>query len=347
MDHCPAELLHRIALFACTDGGRTGCSLSLVSRYFRDVTQLVRYQSVALTGEDGIKCFANITASLDARANVYHLFIGVYSDSADEDDDAFEHKTSVIEILRKVARTLITLFVHIPSWSFQLPCVFPMLEDLTIPYFCEGFSKDENPEPSLPRLLRLHVTSYDSPGRLLRPIWVRLATSAPTLEQLRISGFKRDGNLENFIRAIFDVPRPEPPMVNGQQINMLLPIATAYPPGSRGAILAGRAKAGLPRLKRIYLQPGVYEPHPSNRCGTDGLGHYTMIVALSILAGQTEKGQGNGVVRCFPRAKQAYGSEDAWEHWLDVIHGGNGAWGEWALSEYVSEGEISDEEEKE
>ena len=49
METLPFELLENIAAFACTDGGRTGCSLSLVSKRFREVARGTRFASVALT----------------------------------------------------------------------------------------------------------------------------------------------------------------------------------------------------------------------------------------------------------------------------------------------------------
>ncbi|TBU63281.1 hypothetical protein BD310DRAFT_809396, partial [Dichomitus squalens] len=44
--HLPLELLENIFSYACTDGGHTGRSLSLVSRYFLDVVRPIRYGSV-------------------------------------------------------------------------------------------------------------------------------------------------------------------------------------------------------------------------------------------------------------------------------------------------------------
>ncbi len=48
METLPCELLEKIFEFSCTDGGRTGCSLSLVSKRFRDVSSGMRFDTVAL-----------------------------------------------------------------------------------------------------------------------------------------------------------------------------------------------------------------------------------------------------------------------------------------------------------
>ena len=48
LHNLPTELLEHIFLFACIDGGRTGCALSLVSRRIRAASRRARFHSVAL-----------------------------------------------------------------------------------------------------------------------------------------------------------------------------------------------------------------------------------------------------------------------------------------------------------
>ncbi|KAI0081535.1 hypothetical protein K474DRAFT_1587422, partial [Panus rudis PR-1116 ss-1] len=64
MEHqCPAEIWTKIFSFACTDGGYTGCSLSRVSRYFRDASLPVKLQTVSLHGERSACLFLNMLRS--------------------------------------------------------------------------------------------------------------------------------------------------------------------------------------------------------------------------------------------------------------------------------------------
>lgn len=49
MEHLALELLEHISTLACTDGGRTGCALSLVSTHIRAASRTARFYSVALT----------------------------------------------------------------------------------------------------------------------------------------------------------------------------------------------------------------------------------------------------------------------------------------------------------
>ena len=48
LGYLPFGLLHIIFLEACTDGGRTGCSLSLVSKDIRRLSRASRFHSVSL-----------------------------------------------------------------------------------------------------------------------------------------------------------------------------------------------------------------------------------------------------------------------------------------------------------
>jgi hypothetical protein len=61
----PPEIWDAIVKLACTDGGKTGCALSLVSRYIRDVSHSSRLQSIAL---DGLEAMQDIVFELDRRA---------------------------------------------------------------------------------------------------------------------------------------------------------------------------------------------------------------------------------------------------------------------------------------
>ena len=51
MDRLPLETLHQIFELACTDGGYTGCSLALTSKFIREAAQYTRLYSVVLVAE--------------------------------------------------------------------------------------------------------------------------------------------------------------------------------------------------------------------------------------------------------------------------------------------------------
>ncbi|KAJ7252496.1 hypothetical protein C8J57DRAFT_1187556 [Mycena rebaudengoi] len=58
MNQAPPEICAHIFSFACTDSGYTGRSLSLVSKYFHEVSKPAKLQSIALYGRAQILAFA-------------------------------------------------------------------------------------------------------------------------------------------------------------------------------------------------------------------------------------------------------------------------------------------------
>jgi hypothetical protein len=60
LDQLPPEIMDQIFEGACTDGGKTGCALSRVSRNIRDASAPMRYYSVALRGARQIQAFSSL-----------------------------------------------------------------------------------------------------------------------------------------------------------------------------------------------------------------------------------------------------------------------------------------------
>ena len=90
MDHFPPEIWEQIFIFACTDSGRTGRYLSIVSRYFRNVSRSYQYQSVSLTRSKHIPSFRRTLfhAPLEAR-RIRYLYVccpNVFLDVSDDED---------------------------------------------------------------------------------------------------------------------------------------------------------------------------------------------------------------------------------------------------------------------
>ncbi|KZP07164.1 hypothetical protein FIBSPDRAFT_690359, partial [Athelia psychrophila] len=72
----PTELWRHIFAFACTDGGQTGCALSLVSRYIHECSKPFKLRSVALHGVPQIYAFSALLSDAPVSLNhVQHLFI--------------------------------------------------------------------------------------------------------------------------------------------------------------------------------------------------------------------------------------------------------------------------------
>jgi WD40 repeat protein len=76
MDHWPAEIWQRIFVLACIDGGRTGRSLSLVSKYIHDVSKPYKLQSIGVDNVDQAKSFIHLLYSIPiALRSVSHFTI--------------------------------------------------------------------------------------------------------------------------------------------------------------------------------------------------------------------------------------------------------------------------------
>ena len=72
----PVELLSKIFSLACTDTGKTGCSLSIVSHHIRDVSAEYRYQAVAATTAQQISEFHSVFTQVPARLRrVRYLYL--------------------------------------------------------------------------------------------------------------------------------------------------------------------------------------------------------------------------------------------------------------------------------
>ncbi|KDQ59170.1 hypothetical protein JAAARDRAFT_114773, partial [Jaapia argillacea MUCL 33604] len=73
---CPPEIWSIICRLACLDGGFTGRSLSLVSRYIHHVSKPFKFQSVAVVGFKQMDGFASILETTPPELkNVQYLFM--------------------------------------------------------------------------------------------------------------------------------------------------------------------------------------------------------------------------------------------------------------------------------
>ena len=161
MDQIPSEILYKIFLPICTDGGPMARSLSLVSRAFYDASRSLRLQSVRCDGLDKIIVFASVLDRTPPPLRVVrHLFVTSYDcrrrepvantsrslfqsvtamlrrslrSKADKENEARrkadrenEAHASLLRILTIIAPTLRTLAFHIQiSWAqlpFPRPC---------------------------------------------------------------------------------------------------------------------------------------------------------------------------------------------------------------------------------
>lgn len=151
MDQCPSELWTRIFGLACTDGGLTGCSVALVSHYFREAVLPVQLSSVSLCGTKKMSAFADLLEQREpAHRRVRHLLLSSASgshrttppnnvndaDGADGADEADNVDVVLLRILAAVAPDLLTLTSTLPHRTITehntLTATFPLLTELTM-----------------------------------------------------------------------------------------------------------------------------------------------------------------------------------------------------------------------
>ncbi|EPQ54774.1 hypothetical protein GLOTRDRAFT_94185 [Gloeophyllum trabeum ATCC 11539] len=184
MERCPVEIIWSIVSLACTDGGATGCSLSLVSRGMARVSEPFRFQSVALSGYQQIDAFIS-TVLVPSRKHpaIKHLFL---SDCRVEKTTQYGGSTALSlaidalgffdllpKILRVISPSLETFSLisfdpgyHRLFWDTFYGVSFPALTDLTmrvsskrpiVPLYSGSFPHIDDYPLDMPRLERLHL----------------------------------------------------------------------------------------------------------------------------------------------------------------------------------------------
>ena len=170
MDKLAVELLTLISFFACTDGGRTGAALSLVSKRIHYASRPARFYSVSLIDsatqiELFLKCYqAECTRSSDTTLRIRHLCLSFFGKGINisptplpaqpasreeflasqqrraqfwrsaQDRLDEQYNRAVPELIRAIAADIETLSLIQTQWrcSTTIDCCFPRLEELTL-----------------------------------------------------------------------------------------------------------------------------------------------------------------------------------------------------------------------
>ncbi|KAH9899507.1 hypothetical protein C8Q73DRAFT_787385 [Cubamyces lactineus] len=228
------EVLEQIFAYACTDGGRTGYSLSLVSKHCYTVVRPLLLHNVALHSLKEIESFTTYLEReqrLSPHSRVYHLFVSTTKDGEQvarirraqraqqqtrpsrpsQSWDDLDKRLSVAlpHLLRAVAPSLLTLsLVH--SWELTpvlLPRCLPCLGEFTacgptprLPGWNDGRSSLALPAPCLPVVRRLHIVSETVS-------LVPWAHHAPRVRQLSLSRLtEKSTTLPWELQAVLDRP---------------------------------------------------------------------------------------------------------------------------------------------
>ena len=321
MERCPTELWVKIAALACTDGGYTGRSLSLVSRTMRDTVKFVRLYSVSLVGEDHLLAFSLLLSGLEPSPLIRHLFIELGTDDhapyAPTLERALELQNAFNSILIAAAPHLHTLFVQGGLGRFNPigdSFEYPVLRDLSISQFCMRANQNTPPHIPFPSLRRLHATTCLS----LLDFWPNLVRLAPNVSHVRLSGVVQSLTICPFLHILF--ANPTPSAAPGD-----LGDGYRYPPESKEAAEALIIALRLPGLKRIFLQSLKFQN--SGWCETGAVVHSKMMLGLQKMARATAQSEGPRRLFLLPDSL-SYEHDEAHKHWLDLVEGGDGPWQE-------------------
>ena len=246
MDSLPAELWLDILARACTDGGYTGCSLSLVSHSMRAMARPFRHQSISLVGPRQVQAFVELAVST-RPTNIRHLFLSIdlplftmtASQTSGRHSDVL--KGWFRTILSIAAPTILTLFVHkipIPVINVFNLC-FPLLLNLSV----DGFSYPDDPTkgdefPSLERLQVGGCHTYE--------LWDEVIRMAPSIAHIRVDDVRLTSELPLFFRDLLGIPTMSPHNVTP---------SFRRTPGSSQVRNAASIISKLPRLKIISVCP--------------------------------------------------------------------------------------------
>ncbi|KAI0090072.1 hypothetical protein BDY19DRAFT_748944 [Irpex rosettiformis] len=201
MDNCPAEVLLNIFSYVCTDTGQAGCTLSLVSRRFHDVSSLIRFEKICLKSLLRMRFFHEMLKRRSSPPVVRHLFLRVdsydsllphhYGDDEDQGSDLTPADLCV-SIVSSLAPFLITLAGCIRNLSlthgslFRSVASFPLLRDLNLS--CSVGDEANISLPSMPSLRRFHMIN-PNPGKKFIVDLNFIIEHAPQLTHIRLSNF--------------------------------------------------------------------------------------------------------------------------------------------------------------
>lgn len=348
MDKLALETVQQIFEHACTDGGYTGCSLSLTSKSIRIAARSVRFHSIALTARNhSVRAFLRLyekecSDPSGARPKLVNLYLsGLREDTVDspsdvanegrDDEDGEDTSlpnqtvlTATRRLFQLVGDDLQSLVLHDAFVNPDYPLAdgpFPSLREPTFLQHddpCALVAPDSSVSPLFPALTRLHIVdSRDAlRSKPLIPSW---ATHAPHLTYLRISA-------HNLFGAFLD----ELPDALG---------APAYP-FKRGYLKAvfgpPPAKRSYPSLTRVVVQPG---PKPSSGpCGTSRFVFNSKSAQLDWIAREaTQAG-----VEMFALSPCEWSNrrwdEEIFTEWVKMVSGDAGR--DWFRGEETSEDDV-------
>ncbi|KAJ7581487.1 hypothetical protein C8J56DRAFT_960157 [Mycena floridula] len=216
MDQFPVEIWNAIFSLACMDDGTTGRSLSLVSKFVRESSKLVKLQSLAVVGYKQLLDLASLLEATEpSLRHVKYIFISPQSSRTTASDpkalniqyasreaayNAFERILCAISSTVEVIHAFFIFYREFPL----LPVSLPHLEELSLHGPLEGAPSIDT-TVQFPALQHLHLASFCSPAYLQQMI-----TLTPALMHLRISAPDHSQTFVTELKAALESDNPLP-----------------------------------------------------------------------------------------------------------------------------------------
>lgn len=261
----PLETLQRIFEYACTDGGRTGCALSQISRAVRAASRKARFHSIALVAHPAkldafVKLYERESAPVRGdKARVAHLFI-TFPDTPDSSAECLGAVRTLFHFVGEDLRSLVVHCLHNVGTTMvpAFPVPFPVLRSVTLlgigcvravallPPNTDGLHDRDPPGVSLPHPLfpavtRLHMIFTSPDGSADTLSFGALTYHCPRMTHLRMSNIDPSVRSRKFLADLATaLPSHSPPS----------PISTLFscpPPRSYS----------WPFIHSVVLQPGA------------------------------------------------------------------------------------------
>jgi hypothetical protein len=139
MHYLPDEIWGEICSFACVDDGRTGRSLSLVSRFIHQVSKPYKLQSIVVIGERQVAAFADLIEQTPSHLRrVDCIFL---SPSPGHNRPASEYSTleRILRAISSSVRIIHAVFERVRPFVL-LPVSLPVLEELVVQGYIDPFT---------------------------------------------------------------------------------------------------------------------------------------------------------------------------------------------------------------
>jgi hypothetical protein len=351
----PAEVWGKIFELSCNDGGQTGRSLALVSRYMNAVSKPYQYQSIILVGPRAIEHFANLLTSQPEYRRVKHLFMSTFRPDPTVLDFILQvplqpqnkppvspspHRylpdlvlktnhtilSDMYRILEFIAPSIRNLHILMDFYREEIffPMAFPKLEELSIqgPFHDHYDCNEEFCDtlyPSIPSLRRLYLTDVFT--CINDRTYLAIRHYAPYLTHLRIQC--ADGYIESSRTFLRQLLPPGSLASKDEEEEFFRSYLERYREDDEESVKS-KGPHFPESLQRILLYPGPAQPR--GRCGI------MYMIRCGVLRELEKCANDDPRVILFKESpwvwpySREYGFIEGEKQWLDSIAGGIGGW---------------------